>query len=202
MKDWLRVVARHESTVRQLLNALPAQDLSDFENLVLKQGLVVPGKAVQRDIARKLLMNVGLYAEEDYVDFLEQIGSIYLLAMGADDGVLLGATEVMPLLDFAPSLSEALIDGATSASMAEYLSRDLEEEILVFPKEVVTACVAMSSEVGSKIYVASAVGRGNQYIRISIHGSSVRYATFEEFLIKELRLLEESLRYSVEERLS
>lgn len=83
MKDWPRFVDRWEAEVLESLRMLQPEDMAEAELHVLASGLRLPAAQVGVEEARLWLEASGLAPEDDYVEFLANVGSIHLLAMGA-----------------------------------------------------------------------------------------------------------------------
>lgn len=202
MQNWSRFAEQWEEVIRSSLSGVPDDFISDAEQLVLRDGIALPNSRVEPVRAQTLLMASGLQPDTDYVDFLARVGGINLIAMGADDGILFGAADVGPLRVRAPSMYAALLDGAQSTSMDMYLACEyVVDPVGLLPLKVVESAVAISTSAGAKMYAVAPLGDGNDYLRISIHGDSIRYSSFEEFIVTERDLMIESLRDSIEERL-
>lgn len=202
MQNWSRFAEQWEEVIRSSLSGVPDDFISDAEQLVLRDGIALPNSRVEPVRAQALLMASGLQPDTDYVDFLARVGGINLIAMGADDGILLGAADVIPLRVRTPSMYAALLDGVQSTSIGLYLASEYATDpIGLLPREILESAAAISTSAGSKMYAAAPLGKGNDYLRISIHGDSIRYSSFEEFIVTERDLMIESLRESIEERL-
>ena len=203
MPNWNMISREWERSIKDILSEIPEDYLSPAEQQVLTTGLVLPMSQVERKFAADALHNLALIAEPDHVDFLTDVGAIHLICMGADDGFLLPASEIAPLEVYTPSIYESLLDGADATSISRYLMTSYSDEALgMIPREVLESAVALSSVAGSKVYAATKVESSNDYLRISIHGESIRYASFEEFLVTEIDLMLEALRSSAEERIT
>lgn len=87
--------------------------------------------------------------------------------------------------------------------MTDYMDAGfVSDPLLLIPSDISLKCVAISSRAGALVYAAALVGEENNYLRISLRGTSVKYSSFEEFLVHERDRTLDALRGSVEERLA
>lgn len=195
MQDWRKLVEFWQKEISEILEEVPEAYQSPAEISVIKHGLALPHSATTPEAAIDALIDLGLDADEDYVTFLSEVGGINLLSMGADDGILFPASEISALEECSPTMHAALVHGSRFTSMDSYISQPYSVGFTsLLPVELVESSAAISTTVGPKVFIATRLSIGNDYLKIDLHGNSVRYGSFEEFMVAEMNLMIETLR--------